>query len=48
MATQSPRTFIPISDPALEVFVPTVELPPTGFGTANVTVVQIDQRTCIL
>jgi hypothetical protein len=45
MATQSPQTFIPIADPALQVFEPTVVLPPQGFGTANVTVVEIDQRT---
>ena len=45
MATQSPKTFIPISDPALQVFEPTVILPPQGFGTANVTVVEVDQRT---
>ena len=45
MATQSPRTFIPMSDPALQVFEPTVVLPPQGFGTANVTVVEQDQRS---
>ena len=45
MATQSPRTFIPMSDPALQVFEPTVILPPQGFGTANVTVVEQDQRS---
>ena len=45
MATQSPNTFIPISDPALQVFEPTVVYPPQGFGTANVTVVEVDQRT---
>lgn len=45
MATQSPKTFIPISDPALQVFEPTVILQPVGFGTANVTVVEIDQRS---
>ncbi len=44
MATQSPQTFIPISDPALQVFEPTVILPPQGYGTANVTIVEIDQR----
>ena len=45
MATQSPKTFIPISDPALQVFEPTVIQPPQGFGTANVTVVEQDQRS---
>jgi hypothetical protein len=45
MATQSSRTFIPISDPALQVFEPTVIQPPQGFGTANVTVVEQDQRS---
>ena len=45
MATQSPNTFIPISDPALSVFEPTIIYPPQGFGTANVTVVEVDQRT---
>ena len=45
MATQSPSTFIPFSDPALQVYEPTVLLPPQGFGTSNVTVVQIDQRS---
>ena len=45
MATQSPSTFIPFSDPALQVYEPTVLLPPQGFGTSNVTVVQVDQRS---
>jgi hypothetical protein len=45
MATQSPQTFIPISDPALQVFEPTVILPAAGYGTANITIVEIDQRT---
>ena len=45
MATQSPSTFIPMSDPALQVFEPTAVLLPQGFGSANVTVVEIDQRS---
>ena len=48
-APQSPSTYIPFSDPALQVFeptvvTPTVILPPDEFGRANVTVVQQDQR----